>query len=65
MFTRCYIYTFDSLGGTHVAVTKRLKEYLSKEAVDKLKKDPATELWLENVVPKTVKVGLCASDVWI
>ncbi|KAI5479474.1 hypothetical protein MNV49_003415 [Pseudohyphozyma bogoriensis] len=33
--TKCYIITFDSLGGTHGAVHKRLSQYLAREADDK------------------------------
>lgn len=33
----CYIFTFDSLGGNHNPVVKRLKDYLVKEALDKKK----------------------------
>lgn len=38
----CYIFTFDSLGGTHKAVGKKLAQYLVREAGDKKGKDDAT-----------------------
>ncbi|KAL8277595.1 hypothetical protein RQP46_010027 [Phenoliferia psychrophenolica] len=33
--TKCYIFTFDSLGGQHKAVEKKLKQYLRDEAENK------------------------------
>ncbi|KAK4046514.1 hypothetical protein OIO90_006543 [Microbotryomycetes sp. JL221] len=32
---RCYIFVFDSLGNTHPAVSRRLRDYLLREAEDK------------------------------
>lgn len=35
----CYIYTFDSLEGSHNRVVNRLKTYLDEEAIDKKRHD--------------------------
>lgn len=45
---RCWILTFDSLGGFHKAVTNKLKGYLVSEAMSKLGKRPE-ELSIEQV----------------
>ena len=45
---RCWILTFDSLGGYHKAVTNKLKSYLISEAMSKLGKQPE-ELSIDQV----------------
>ncbi|KAK4693093.1 hypothetical protein P7C70_g8998, partial [Phenoliferia sp. Uapishka_3] len=48
--SKCYIITFDSLGGTHGAVTKKLKGYLQSEAEDKKRKSSEEISVEENTV---------------
>ena len=53
--SRCYIFTFDSLGTPHKIVINKLKDYLAEEANDKKQMTKAS---IKLVVPKAVKVRL-------
>jgi hypothetical protein len=52
---RCYVFTFDSLGGGHSAVTRYLRDYLVKEAKDKLNIEHTSP---EKVKGREAKVGV-------
>ncbi|KAK4705018.1 hypothetical protein P7C70_g1186, partial [Phenoliferia sp. Uapishka_3] len=53
--SKCYIFTFDSLGGKHNAVTKKLKAYLQSEAEDKKGKSSEEISVEENTVMDCAK----------
>ena len=54
---RCYIITFDSLGGSHSSVYSTLKNYLKCEAKDKLNlEDDAVHIDKENCKGSSAKV---------
>lgn len=54
---RCYIYTFDSLGGVHAPVMKKLKDYLGKEAIDKKQMENHSAAAVNAVVAKVSTIG--------
>ncbi|KAK4698300.1 hypothetical protein P7C70_g7981, partial [Phenoliferia sp. Uapishka_3] len=63
--SKCYIVTFDSLGGKHHTVTKKLKAYLQSEAEDKKGKSLEEISVEENTVMDCAKKNYCDCGLYL